>query len=73
LTTYLNITFEISDFLILIRITPLPMPENNIGEVAYNIPIYYDERVQFYLDLYGSRLRDIFQNGLIDLICIKMW
>lgn len=59
-----NITFEISDFFDFNKDYALPMPENNIGEVAYNIPIYYDERVQFYLDLYGSRLRDIFQKWI---------
>ena len=40
------------------------MPDSNINKAEYDIPVYLDERVQFYLDLYGNRLRDFFQKWI---------
>ena len=59
-----NLSNDISHFFNFNREYKLPIAEENINKVEYNIPIYYDEKVQFYLDLYGSRLSDIFQKWI---------
>lgn len=59
-----NLSNDIANFFNFNIEYSLPIAEENINKVEYNIPIYYDEKVQFYLDLYGTRLSDIFQKWI---------
>jgi membrane-bound lytic murein transglycosylase D len=59
-----NITFDVTHYFDFNKEYKLPLIENNIDKSAYNVPIYYDEKVQFYLDLYGVKLADIFQKWI---------
>lgn len=59
-----NMTIDVSHYFDFNKEYKLPIAEKNIKKGEYTIPVYYDEKVQFYLDLYGVRLADIFQKWI---------
>ena len=59
-----NLSIDISHYFDFKKEYKLPIAEKNISKIEYSIPVYYDEKVQFYLDLYGVRLADIFQKWI---------
>jgi len=42
---------------------PEPLPAE--GEPTYDVPVIYNDRVQFWLDFYTTRQREVFEAGLV--------
>jgi membrane-bound lytic murein transglycosylase D len=55
---------NINDYLFRQKFLKLPFKKATTAQEGYNIPIYTDDRVNYFLDLYGNRFASTFQRWL---------